>query len=144
MVTSRTSNTISSLTSLVFILSLTFFPHVLVTTLFSSAMPPLFSIYPPSHRATSLPGLMARFLAGWEKEEQRFILNVLSVILAAFLSFSAGRWAISAETNAILHALKWCISYSSSCNFESTTLFSDYQSMNSLNPLTIPNTQIPY
>ena len=48
-------------------------------------------------------------------------------VTATSLSFSTGLWATSysAETFAILHALKWCISHSTTCNFESITLFSD-------------------
>ena len=47
-------------------------------------------------------------------------------VTATSLSFSTGLWttSYSAETFAILHALEWCISHSTTCNFESITLFS--------------------
>ena len=67
------------------------------------------------------------------------------------LSFSTGLWAISysAGTFAILHALEWCISHSTTCNFESITLFSDSLSVLStlsaplplLTPESLSNTQ---
>ena len=62
-------------------------------------------------------------------------------VTAISLSFSTGLWATSysAETFAILHALKWCISHSKTCNFESTTLFSD--SLSVLSTLSAP---LPY
>ena len=41
-----------------------------------------------------------------------------------FLFFLARYWVY-----AILHALKWCVSHASSCNFQSDTLFSDSQSV---------------
>ena len=55
--------------------------------------------------------------------------------------FLAGRCATSytAETYAILHALEWCISHSSSCNFEFVILFSDSQSV-----LIALSTPLPY
>ena len=62
-------------------------------------------------------------------------------ITATSLSFSSGLWATSysAETFAILHALRWCISHSKTCKFESITLFSD--SLSVLSTLSVP---LPY
>ena len=62
-------------------------------------------------------------------------------VTATSLSFSTGLWATSysAETFAILHALKWCISHSKTCNFQSFTLFSD--SLSVLSTLSAP---LPY
>ena len=59
-------------------------------------------------------------------------------VTATSLSFSTGLWATSysAETFAILHALEWCISHSTTCNFESITLFSD--SLSVLSTLSAP------
>ena len=60
---------------------------------------------------------------------------------ATSLSFSTGLWATSysVETFAILHALKWYISHSKTCNFESITFFSD--SLSVLSTLSAP---LPY
>ena len=62
-------------------------------------------------------------------------------ITATSLSFSTDLWAnsYSAETFAILHALEWCISQSTTCNFQSITLFSD--SLSVLSTLSAP---LPY
>ena len=62
-------------------------------------------------------------------------------VTATSLSVSTGLWATSysAETFVILHALKWCISHSKTCNFESITLFSD-----SLSVLLTLSAPLPY
>ena len=59
-------------------------------------------------------------------------------VTATSLSFSAGLWSTSysAETIAILHALKWYIPHYKTCNFESITLFSDTLSI--LSTLSVP------
>ena len=53
-----------------------FLYYVLLTILLLSAMPLLLLIYPPSFTATSLSGMIAWFLAGWEREEQDFIFTL--------------------------------------------------------------------
>ena len=62
-------------------------------------------------------------------------------VTATSLSFSTGLSATSysAETFAILHALEWCISHSTTCNFEFITFFSD-----SLSVLSTLSTPLPY
>ena len=59
-------------------------------------------------------------------------------VIAISLSFSTGLWATSysAETFALLHALEWCISHSTTYNFESITFFSD--SLSVLSTLSTP------
>ena len=68
-------------------------------------------------------------------------IKCLKCVTATSLSFSTGLWttSYSAETFAILHALEWRISHSTTCNFESIALFSD--SLSVLSTLSAP---LPY
>ena len=70
----------------------------------------------------------------------RIYIKCTKCLTAASLSFSAGCWATSysAETYVILYAFKWFISYSSSCAFESVTLFSDSQSVLATHSVSLP------
>ena len=71
----------------------------------------------------------------------RIHIKCTKCLTATSLSFLAGLWATSysAETYEILHGLEWCISHSTSCAFESITLFSD-----SLSALPTLSANLPY
>ena len=100
----------------------------------------LLSIYPLYPTTTSLPGLIAG--SWWAEREGGAGIHIkcTKCLTATSLSLSAGLWATSysAKTDAILHALEWCIYYSMSCVFRSVTLFSD-----SLSVLTILSAPVP-
>ena len=94
-------------------------------------MPLLFPIYSLFLTATSLPGMMARFLAVWEREVPGSTLNVLSVsLLPLSPRLEAGPLVVAPRLMPFFTLLSGVrISHSSSCAFESVTLVSDCQSV---------------
>ena len=99
----------------------------LATISFTSAMPPLYFIYLPSHTPTSLPGLMPWFW--WVVNVgQGFILNAL-MSQCHFSCLDSRLLVKDAEIHAILYALEWVIFHFLSSNYPTVTLFFDSQSI---------------
>ena len=67
---------------------------------------------------------------GIKEEGAGIYINCSKCLIFAPLSFLTGLWLTrySAENYTILHAFEWCISRFLSCDYQTITLFSDFQS----------------